>query len=234
MLERQTVVQESDINEDLSGTKRALIEAGGELFAHHGLEGVSIRMIAEKANANVTAVNYYFGSKENLYYEALKYATLATDDRPVQHYLAELDGQAGPQEALAVLERLITEKTSIYLAEGEPEWHMRLVMRSLIDPTPQLRRLVDELFRPDFEALCALLDRCRPGMSPEEQARMAFAVMGMIFFYITVRHPILMLLNRKAFDGEFVRQVAETICRTVTAGLDSMGRDGSRGRGESR
>ena len=61
---------------ELAGTKLALINAAGELFADHGLEGTSVRAIAEKAGANVAAINYHFGSKENLYAEGLRYVVL--------------------------------------------------------------------------------------------------------------------------------------------------------------
>ena len=210
---------ENGNTDDLGGTKRALIEAAGELFATHGLEGVSIRMIAEKANANVAAVNYYFGSKENLYYEALKFVTRMSDDRPVQAYLAELEAGDGPAEALAVLEQLIRDKTRVCLAGGEPEWHMRLIMRALMDPTPQLRRLVEDLFRPDFSAMCDLLARCRPGMTEDEATWLTFAVMGMIFFYVIERVPILMLLNRDGFDEAFTGGVSDTIIGMVVRSL---------------
>ena len=222
---------EEHMTEDLGGTKRALIEAAGELFAAHGLDGVSIRMIAEKANANVAAVNYYFGSKENLYYETLKFVVRMSDDRPVQVYLDELSGGAGPDEALRVLERLIRDKVKICLAGDEPEWHMRLIMRAMMDSRPQLRRLVDGLFRPDFSAMCELLCRCRPGMRPDEAVWLTFAVMGMIFFYVIERVPILMLLDREGFDAAFTDGVADTIARMVVRALrDQIDDRGTPGR----
>ncbi|HOV61979.1 MAG TPA: CerR family C-terminal domain-containing protein [Candidatus Hydrogenedentes bacterium] len=203
------------IPEDVSGTKRALIEAAGELFATHGLEGVSIRMIAEKASANVAAINYYFGSKENLYYEALKFVARMSDDRPVQSYLAELGEEEDPAKAQAVLDRLIRDKVRVCLAGGEPDWHMRLIMRALMDPTPQLRQLVEGLFRPDFMAMRGLLVRCRPGMDENETTWVTFAVMGMIFFYVTERIPILMLLNKEGFDASFIQGVSDVIVGMV-------------------
>lgn len=220
------------VPDDLSGTKRALIEAAGELFAAHGLDGVSIRMIAEKANANVAAVNYYFGSKDNLYYETLKFVVRMSDDRPVQGYLAELSDEAGPKQALAVLERLIRDKVRICLAGDEPEWHMRLIMRAMMDSRPQLRRLVEELFRPDFTAMCTLLIQCRPGMQAREATWLTFAVMGMIFFYVIERVPILMLLDQDGFDAAFTRGVANTITRMVMRFLDESIEDRASRKGE--
>jgi AcrR family transcriptional regulator len=51
--------------------KEFLLEQAGILFAEHGFEGTSIRMIAEKSGMNVAMVSYYFGSKEKLYEELI-------------------------------------------------------------------------------------------------------------------------------------------------------------------
>jgi AcrR family transcriptional regulator len=50
--------------------KDHILDAAESLFAEQGFAQVSIRDIAEHANANVAAVNYHFGSKERLF-EAL-------------------------------------------------------------------------------------------------------------------------------------------------------------------
>jgi AcrR family transcriptional regulator len=50
----------------ISDPREKLIETAKELFASHGFEGVSMRLLARKAKANIAMVSYYFGSKENL------------------------------------------------------------------------------------------------------------------------------------------------------------------------
>ena len=52
-------------------TRQRLIEAAGEVFAERGFRAATIRDIVERAGANIAAVNYHFGDKENLYVEAL-------------------------------------------------------------------------------------------------------------------------------------------------------------------
>ena len=53
-------------------TMRQLLAAAQKLFAEKGFRGTSIRDIVTEAGSNVAAVNYHFGSKENLYREVFR------------------------------------------------------------------------------------------------------------------------------------------------------------------
>ena len=55
-------------------TKARLLDAAGEEFANKGFELARVRAICERAGANLAAVNYHFGDKEQLYIQALREA----------------------------------------------------------------------------------------------------------------------------------------------------------------
>src|SRR5689334_6495275 len=55
----------------LDDTKTRLLEAAGEEFAEKGFEGATVRSICARASANLAAVNYHFGDKEQLYLQAV-------------------------------------------------------------------------------------------------------------------------------------------------------------------
>lgn len=48
-------------------TREKILKTAEHLFAEHGFEGTSIRMLALKAEVNLAMVSYYFGSKEKLF-----------------------------------------------------------------------------------------------------------------------------------------------------------------------
>src|ERR1700747_881667 len=52
-------------------TRRRMVETAIDVFATHGYEGVSTRLLAERAGVNLPAIQYYFGSKEGLYRAAI-------------------------------------------------------------------------------------------------------------------------------------------------------------------
>lgn len=48
-------------------TKEKILEVANDLFADKGFSGTSIREIAKEADVNLSAINYHFSNKENLY-----------------------------------------------------------------------------------------------------------------------------------------------------------------------
>lgn len=61
---------------DQNTAKERLVEAGMEVFAEKGYDGATVADICHKADVNVASINYYFGSKEQLYLEVWHQAFL--------------------------------------------------------------------------------------------------------------------------------------------------------------
>ena len=49
-----------------AATNDRILDAAERLFAEHGVAGTSVRAITDQAQVNLAAVNYHFGTKENL------------------------------------------------------------------------------------------------------------------------------------------------------------------------
>lgn len=49
-------------------TKKKIIDVARKIFSENGFEGTSIRELAKQAEVNVAAINYHFGSKEQLFF----------------------------------------------------------------------------------------------------------------------------------------------------------------------
>jgi AcrR family transcriptional regulator len=51
---------------EVKDTRLRILDVAEELFGEHGFDRVSIRDITKKARVNLAAINYHFGSKEDL------------------------------------------------------------------------------------------------------------------------------------------------------------------------
>jgi TetR/AcrR family transcriptional regulator len=89
---------------DPAGTREALLDAGTELFAERGYEGVPVAVIADRAGVNKAMINYHFGGKRKLYLAILsatfaeivaRVERLADSSRPAPDVLRELVAAVG-------------------------------------------------------------------------------------------------------------------------------------------
>lgn len=53
-------------------TKERILDAAEQLFAQHGFAGASLRQVTSRADVNLAAVNYHFGSKDKLIEEVFR------------------------------------------------------------------------------------------------------------------------------------------------------------------
>ena len=203
--------------EEPEGTKLALIMAAGELFAESGIEGPGVRTIAEKAGVNIAAVNYHFGSKENLYVETFRYVVSHEKDVHAEDFFKEAGENISPYKASVLLFRYVKEKFNAHFSKKQPRWFNMLVMRSLLDPSPALQALVEEVFRPEMDAFVSFIQKANPTISPEDATLLDFFLTGQIFFYSLSRVPILMALQKEDYDKAFIDTVADQIARAMIA-----------------
>ena len=54
--------------------KEKLLAVAGDLFMEKGFRDATVAEICSRADANISAVNYHFGSKEALYQEAWRHS----------------------------------------------------------------------------------------------------------------------------------------------------------------
>lgn len=88
--------------------RRRLLEAASEEFAEKGYEGATVRDIVARAHANLNSINYYFGSKQELYVEVMRYQVALSE---AAHPLLEREpppGEDPPAALRAAVRRLVT------------------------------------------------------------------------------------------------------------------------------
>ena len=204
-----------------STTKEALLLAAGELFAEHGLEGTSIRAIAEKCQANVAAVNYHFGSKENLYLVLIRHVLQQIRCRRAEELLKhKAQWVDEPVKCAEAIYRIVEERVQQYFSNIHPRWYGRLFMHILLRPTPAIWEIMEELILPNYEAVQEVLRCCCPGMTPLESERWADTLIGQLTFYVFAEDFMMLVPGRSKFDAEFQRHILHHVSKVLIRGLE--------------
>src|SRR5206468_6387569 len=76
-------------------TKGRILDAAEALFMEHGFEATSLRAITAAASVNLAAVNYHFGSKEELFHAVLTRRLDPMNQERVD-LLTRLESEAAP------------------------------------------------------------------------------------------------------------------------------------------
>lgn len=137
-----------------SSTRSALLRAAEQLFAERGIHAVSNRLISEAAGqGNNAAVNYHFGSKEELL-RALVRAHTREIDAVRTSLVATLTEPTTLRDWAECAVRSVTTHIS---SKGVPSWYARFLAQVVADPA---------LHGIDTEAneQSASLERLRQGM----------------------------------------------------------------------
>jgi AcrR family transcriptional regulator len=177
-------------------TKVRLLEAAGEEFAEKGFECARIRTICERAQANVAAVNYHFGDKEQLYVQAVLEAHRCGFESEGGDERMEASGPAED------LRSFIHHFLSRVLALHDPhDWRHRLMMREMLHPTPASDILIREAIRPRFERLARILRQFCPEADERKLQALAFSVIGQCLHYKMARSITERLVGAEAMEA---------------------------------
>jgi len=130
---------------ETTNTKNRLIQVAKELFASQGYDNTSVREITNRAEANLGAVTYHFGSKENLYH-----AVLASLAKPFFERLHAIPGQRGaPMERIQAFVRTYFE----YMSANRELPCLVMQQVSLNRPVPEPIRPIMQRAIPSLAAI---------------------------------------------------------------------------------
>ena len=202
-------------------TREKLLEAAGRVFAKRGYYSATVREICRKAGANVAAVNYHFGDKLGLYTEVLEQSVRAAQIEAIRN---ALDQTAPPEDIL----RAVIRARLRGVCRGDlPDWHFRIMVHELAQPTPALARLINKVSRPIYERMLELIGRIINLPANHEQTRLcANSVMGQILLYVLAAPLLARVWPELKMAPEQVERIADHIADFSLAYLRAAGTAG--------
>ncbi|MFP7721572.1 TetR/AcrR family transcriptional regulator [Lysobacter sp. A3-1-A15] len=147
-------------------TKDRILGAAEELFAQFGFSGTSLRQVTSRADVNIAAVNYHFGSKENLVNEVFRRRMDGmTADRltALKRAVEESPGELEPVLAAFV-------EPALALAQDRQGGgaFVRVVARAYAEKNDSLRKFLSDHYGHVLREFAKAISVCVPSLSKEE------------------------------------------------------------------
>jgi len=206
-----------------SPSARRILDEAERLFAELGYNGVSIRMIAGAAQANISSVYYHFGSKKDLL-EAVCRRHMAPLIRE-RRALMDACG-AAPGDGAAATERLVAAFVGPVIRKAlgtgrEAETFRKFAGYLPTDPSPEVRAVMAGLYDESVRAFVGALRRLYPGLDAKAFAWGMICTLGALFYAQTDAARIRSILGL-ATRGKDSEEVVRLVTRYIVGGLGNL------------
>lgn len=202
--------------------RERLIAAGIAIFARHGYEGASTRMLATAAKVNLATIPYYFDGKEGLYHAVVRSIVKYGRGRifpELEKVSKRLEaGKPSREELLGMLEKLICNYVNLATSD-ETSNIAPIMFQEQLHPTRAFQIFYDEMLKYEHKTCTALVARLL-GLRPDSKEAIihAHAILGQVMIFLAARALILKRLGSSKFskkDAELIRRTMKQHVRAI-------------------
>jgi AcrR family transcriptional regulator len=210
------------------GTKSRILDAAEVLFMEHGFEATGMRAITAGAGVNLAAVNYHFGSKEDLF-EAVLTRRLDPMNQQRLELLQRLQQRQGatPLPCDRILLALFVPALRMARdpARGGSNF-LRLLGRAYADPAPFIRRFLAEQYADVIRRFKAAFARALPELPPRELTWRLHFIMGALSYTLAGTDALKLIAELNPVDAGndelLLRRLAPFLLAGLTAPLPDL------------
>ena len=203
------------------GTKDRLLQAGRQVFGLHGLKNATIREICDIAQANVAAVCYHFGSKEELYVAVLK-DYLEREER--RHPRDKgVTPQSPPEERLRVYVHSFLLQI---VGDGDPvnERLARRLTQEIIEPSQHFAEIFERHCRPTHDMLLDIVRAMLPGQEESTVSRCASSIIGQCVLFDFAKEAITRMTPELELKASNIESITHFIMDFSLGGIRQIGK----------
>ncbi len=181
-------------------TKERILDAAEGLFVVHGFEATSLRTITAAAFVNLAAVNYHFGTKEELFQAVLTRRLDPMNQERVE-ILSRLESRGGAAIRCPCDRILMALFVPALRLARDPERggknFLRLLGRAYADPAPFIRQFLSDQYALMIARFKAAFGRALPHLPRRELSWRLHFIMGALSYTLagTDAHKIISELS---------------------------------------
>lgn len=202
-------------------TSTRILDVAEELFMEHGYEATSLRQITRAARANLAAVNYHFGSKEELF-EAVLTRRLDPMNLERIELLDQVERAAGssPLTCEPILAAMLLP--ALKLARDRERGgnnFLRLLGRAYADPAPFIRNFLSGQYATMIARFKAAFGRALPELPRQELTWRLHFVMGALSYTLAGTDALKLIAQLNPVEVDNDERLIARLAPFLAAGL---------------
>jgi AcrR family transcriptional regulator len=209
-----------DMQKAQKETKQRVLDAACVVFAEKGYRDATVLEICTAADANVAAVNYYFGSKEKLYLKVWQSVADCVRDK----YFGAIAEERDPTARLKVI---ITQRVRHAFDDG-PAGNLRKMAHSEMgNPTAVHDEVFQRFLLPSLQLLAETISKIL-GIDPSDALvqRCAFGIHSQLVFLNVLRLKektiqVEAIAGTTTPDEAQLQDLADHLIAFVTGGMEA-------------
>ena len=192
-------------------TKTRILDAAESLFMEHGFEATSLRSLTSAASVNLAAVNYHFGTKEELF-QAVLTRRLDPMNQERIDLLERLERDAGGKAMSCEKILFAMLIPALRLARDETrggKHFLRLLGRAYADPAPFIRHFLSAQYAEMIGRYKEAFLKALPHLSRQELTWRLHFVMGALSYTLAGTDAVKLFAQMTAaekYDDELLLQ----------------------------
>ncbi len=203
-----------------TGTKTRILDSAQAEFSSLGFDGASIRGIAQKADVQIAAIRYHFGSKEDLFRAVFaRHAEDVVGRRDA--YYEEIAAQKGKPEIRHAVEAMLGPLMGVrFEAEGGRSFS-KLMANTVSNPDKRSTKLTKELFDPAAQDIIAHFQEAIPSLKDGEAYWSFFLSVGALVM-LSSNGARLKRLSGGLCDPDDQQEATENLISFVIGGIEAL------------
>lgn len=204
----------------MNKTQVKLIEAAEQEFAKHGFHGASIRDITSRAETNIAAVNYHFGSKQTLFIEMIRYRLEPINTLRME-MLEDAVGKAGkrPLKVKRIVDILVRPMVDSLMKGKNGHAFMRAMGRGMSEESEFMQQIYKDV-------LATIVERFRHELS-KSLSDLPDPIVTTSFAYLrsTLSGVLQVRKNNIMLDPGIQFPDADSLIAFISGGIEAIAKD---------
>jgi len=206
-----------------AATKARILDAAEALFMEHGFEATSLRAITAAAAVNLAAVNYHFGSKEELFQAVLtrRLDPMNQDRIALLDRLESSTADGAPSCDRIVMALFVPALRLARDPERGGKNFLRLLGRAYADPAPFIRRFLSEQYAEMIARFKTAFGRALPQLPRKELSWRLHFMMGALSYTLAGTDALKLIAELNPLETDNDEILLRRLAPFLLAGLQA-------------